>query len=76
MHFFSFPFFFFIDLTGSADGSVRMWEWGHHQPLSLLRQPGCFSKVTKALFNAQGNKVSITFKTGTMLYTHTHSHCK
>lgn len=53
-------------LTGSADGSVRMWEWGHHQPLSLLRQPGCFSKVTKALFNAQGNKCCVSDAEGSV----------
>lgn len=46
-----------IDLTGSADGCVRLWEWGHGQPVATLRQPGTFPKVTKVLFNAQGNKV-------------------
>ena len=47
----------FVDLTGSADGSVRLWEWEHLQPLTVLRAPGNFPKVTKVLFNAQGNKV-------------------
>lgn len=47
------------DLTGSADGSVRLYEWGHIQPLAMLRQPGAFPKVTKVLFSSQGNKVSI-----------------
>lgn len=47
------------DLTGSADGSVRLYEWGHIQPLAMLRQPGAFPKVTKVLFSAQGNKVTI-----------------
>lgn len=53
-------------LTGSTDGSVRMWEWGHHQPLSLLRQPGCFSKVTRTLFNAQGNKCCVSDAEGSV----------
>lgn len=48
---------FCTDLTGSADGCVRLWEWGHGQPVTSLRQPGTFPKVTKVLFNAQGNKV-------------------
>ncbi|ESO86705.1 hypothetical protein LOTGIDRAFT_166979 [Lottia gigantea] len=47
-------------LTGSADGSVRFWEWGHTQALSILRQPGSFPKVTKVLFNAQGNKCCVS----------------
>lgn len=49
------------DLTGSADGSVRLYEWGHIQPLAMLRQPGAFPKVTKVLFSSQGNKVNINF---------------
>ncbi|PVD19781.1 hypothetical protein C0Q70_20272 [Pomacea canaliculata] len=47
-------------LTGSADGCVRLWEWGHGQPVATLRQPGTFPKVTKVLFNAQGNKCCIS----------------
>ncbi|XP_041373660.1 dmX-like protein 2 isoform X2 [Gigantopelta aegis] len=47
-------------LTGCADGSVRLWEWGHAQPLTMLRQPGTFPKVTKVLFNAQGNKSCVS----------------
>ena len=46
------------DLTGSADGSVRLWEWEHQQPLTVMRAPGTFPKVTKVLFNQQGNKVT------------------
>jgi len=45
------------DLTGSKDGTVRLWEWGHQQSINELRKPGAFPKVTKVLFNAQGNKV-------------------
>lgn len=47
-------------LTGSADGCVRLWEWGHGQPVTTLRQPGNFPKVTKVLFNAQGNKCCVS----------------
>ncbi|XP_056021522.1 dmX-like protein 2 isoform X2 [Ostrea edulis] len=47
-------------LTGSADGSVRLYEWGHMQPLAMLRQPGAFPKVTKVLFSAQGNKCCVS----------------
>ncbi|XP_071118494.1 dmX-like protein 2 isoform X1 [Haliotis cracherodii] len=47
-------------LSGSADGSVRLWEWGHAQPLTVLRQQGSFPKVTKVLFNAQGNKCCVS----------------
>ncbi len=49
---------FLSDLTGSQDGSVRLWEWGHSQCIATARQPGQFPKVTKVKFNAQGNKVS------------------
>ncbi|CAG5135030.1 unnamed protein product, partial [Candidula unifasciata] len=47
-------------LTGGADGAVRLWEWGHGQPITTLRQPGSFPKVTKVLFNAQGNKCCVS----------------
>lgn len=47
-------------LTGSADGSVRLYEWGHIQPLAMLRQPGAFPKVTKVLFSSQGNKCCVS----------------
>jgi hypothetical protein len=49
--------FIVLDLTGSTDGSVRLYEWGHIQPLAMLRQPGTFPKVTKVMFSSQGNKV-------------------
>ncbi|XP_076465247.1 dmX-like protein 2 isoform X2 [Babylonia areolata] len=47
-------------LTGSADGSVRLWEWNHDQPVTTLRHTGSFPKVTKVLFNAQGNKCCVS----------------
>ncbi|XP_033750320.1 dmX-like protein 2 [Pecten maximus] len=47
-------------LTGGSDGSVRLYEWGHVQPLAMLRQPGVFPKVTKVLFSSQGNKCCVS----------------
>jgi len=60
------------DLTGSKDGTVRLWEWGHMDCINEPRKPGAFPKVTKVLFNAQGNKVhTMTFyfqlQTGSVL---------
>ena len=47
-----------IDLSGSQDGSVRLWEWAQPQCIAVARQPGSFPKVTHVSFNSQGNKVS------------------
>lgn len=51
-------------LTGSTDGSVRLYEWGHIQPLAMLRQPGTFPKVTKVMFSSQGNKCCVSDSEG------------
>lgn len=51
-------------LTGSTDGSVRLYEWGHMQPLAMLRQPGTFPKVTKVMFSSQGNKCCVSDSEG------------
>ncbi|XP_059145859.1 dmX-like protein 2 isoform X3 [Physella acuta] len=53
-------------LTGGADGAVRLWEWGHGQPITTLRQSGSFPKVTKVLFNAQGNKCCVSDTEGSV----------
>jgi len=53
-------------LTGSQDGSVRLWEWGHNQCIAVARQPGTFPKVTKVLFNAQGNKFGVSDVEGSL----------
>jgi len=53
-------------LTGAQDGSVRLWEWGHTQCISVARQPGSFPKVSKVLFNAQGNKFGVSDGEGSM----------
>ena len=46
-----------VDLTGSHDGSVRLWEWGHRDCVSVPRTPGHYPKVSKVAFTAHGNKV-------------------
>ncbi|KAK3918101.1 DmX-like protein 2, partial [Frankliniella fusca] len=46
-------------LTGSQDGSVQMWEWGHAQPVSVPRSPGTFAKVTRVRFSEHGNKFGV-----------------
>nr|XP_042903510.1 dmX-like protein 2 [Parasteatoda tepidariorum] len=49
-----------VYLSGSQDGSVSLWEWNHAQPISSPRQAGTFAKVTRILFNLQGNKFGVT----------------
>ncbi|GFY48442.1 dmX-like protein 2 [Trichonephila inaurata madagascariensis] len=49
-----------VYLSGSQDGSVSLWEWNHTQPISSPRQGGTFAKVTRILFNLQGNKFGVT----------------
>ncbi|XP_077989498.1 dmX-like protein 2 isoform X2 [Glandiceps talaboti] len=46
-------------LTGSVDGSVHMWEWGHSQKLQTHRVAGNYPKVTRIHFNPQGNKFGV-----------------
>ncbi|XP_052793147.1 dmX-like protein 2 isoform X3 [Mya arenaria] len=53
-------------MTGNSDGSVRLWEWGHHQPLAQLRPQGSFPKVTKVLFNSHGNKCCVSDTEGSI----------
>jgi len=43
-------------LTGSRDGSICMWEWGHQQQISQY-QSGHFSKISNLHFSALGNKI-------------------
>ncbi|XP_076371203.1 dmX-like protein 2 isoform X5 [Tachypleus tridentatus] len=47
-------------LSGSQDGSLQMWKWGHQQGISTLRPPGTYAKVTNMIFNVQGNKFGVT----------------
>uniref|UniRef100_H2XV65 RAVE complex protein Rav1 C-terminal domain-containing protein n=1 Tax=Ciona intestinalis TaxID=7719 RepID=H2XV65_CIOIN len=46
-------------LTGSADGSLCMWEWGHQHRISQYRAAGQFAKVSSVHFNLLGNKLSL-----------------
>lgn len=43
-------------MTGSGDGSIRVWEWGVGQPLYTARVAGQHGKVTKLAFSSNGNK--------------------
>lgn len=54
-----FPFQSLTDLTGSQDGSVQMWEWGHSQPVTVARPGGTFAKVTRVRFSQHGNKFGV-----------------
>ncbi|XP_078694772.1 dmX-like protein 2 isoform X2 [Branchiostoma floridae x Branchiostoma belcheri] len=45
-------------LTGCQDGSVRMWEWGHAQQISIHRTAG-YPRVNRVRFNLQGNKFGV-----------------
>ncbi|XP_064619402.1 dmX-like protein 1 isoform X3 [Lineus longissimus] len=47
-------------LTGAQDGCVKLWEWGHSQCITTPRQSGTHPKVTKILFNLQGNKFGVS----------------
>ncbi|KAI5722049.1 hypothetical protein M8J76_002899 [Diaphorina citri] len=47
-------------LTGSQDGSVQMWEWGHTAAVAVPRASGTFAKVTRVRFSEHGNKFGVT----------------
>ena len=46
-------------MSGSQDGSIRMWEWSHGQAVQNVRPAGVFSKVNRLRFNQQGNKFGV-----------------
>lgn len=46
------------DLTGSHDGSLRMWEFGHEREIAQYRESGKYQRVTKVHFSHHGSKVS------------------
>lgn len=50
-------FFRRIDISGSQDGSIRMWEFGHAQEITSHRTSGSYQRVTRARFSPHGNKV-------------------
>ncbi|KAK6110658.1 RAVE protein 1 C terminal family protein [Brugia pahangi] len=43
-------------VSGSSDGSIRLWEWGVGQPFFTPRIAGQYAKVTKVLFCCNGSK--------------------
>jgi WD40 repeat protein len=45
-------------LSGSQDGSVRLWEFSHAQPVSVPRPSGTFAKVTRIRFH--GSKFGVS----------------
>lgn len=55
-----------IDLTGSQDGSVQLWEWGHSQPVATPRPPGTYAKVTRVRFSQHGNKFGVADSDGNL----------
>lgn len=53
-----------LDLTGSQDGSVSLWEWGHQTAIATPRAPGTFAKVTRVRFSQHGNKFGVADSDG------------
>ncbi|XP_076387678.1 rabconnectin-3 alpha isoform X3 [Megachile rotundata] len=51
-------------LTGSQDGSVSLWEWGHQTAVATPRPPGTFAKVTRVRFSQHGNKFGVADSDG------------
>ncbi|XP_011309847.1 dmX-like protein 2 isoform X2 [Fopius arisanus] len=51
-------------LTGSQDGSVSLWEWGHQTAVATPRPPGTFAKVTRVRFAQHGNKFGVADSDG------------
>ncbi|CAG9539942.1 unnamed protein product [Cercopithifilaria johnstoni] len=43
-------------VSGSSDGSIRLWEWGVGHPFFTPRIAGQYAKVTKVLFSCNGSK--------------------
>ncbi|ODM97221.1 DmX-like protein 2 [Orchesella cincta] len=52
-----YSFYCQTDLSGSQDGSVRLWEFSHAQPVAVPRPPGTFAKVNRIRFH--GNKFGV-----------------
>lgn len=52
------------DLTGSQDGSVSLWEWGHQTAIATPRAAGTFAKVTRVRFSQHGNKFGVADSDG------------
>ncbi|GLV44690.1 Rabconnectin-3A [Carabus blaptoides fortunei] len=53
-------------LTGSQDGSVQLWEWGHQTAVATPRPPGTYAKVTRVRFSQHGNKFGVADSDGNL----------
>ncbi|KAG7300161.1 hypothetical protein JYU34_015710 [Plutella xylostella] len=53
-------------LTGGADGSVQLWEWGHPSCVWSPRAPGAYGKVTRVRFSDYGNKFCVADADGNL----------
>ncbi|CAB3244524.1 unnamed protein product [Arctia plantaginis] len=53
-------------LTGGADGSVQLWEWGLPSCVWSPRAPGAFAKVTRVRFSDYGNKFAASDADGNL----------
>jgi len=47
-------------LAGNNDGAIRIYEYGHSQPLQEPRSAGMAPRPTRLQFNSQGNKFGVT----------------
>ncbi|KAJ7385421.1 DmX-like protein 1 [Desmophyllum pertusum] len=54
-------------ISGSQDGSIRMWEFGHAQEITSHRTSGSYQRVTRARFSPHGNKLGISDASGQLL---------
>uniref|UniRef100_A0A8R1HL41 WD_REPEATS_REGION domain-containing protein n=1 Tax=Caenorhabditis japonica TaxID=281687 RepID=A0A8R1HL41_CAEJA len=43
-------------VTGSSDGSIKVWRWGTKETIYTARVAGQHAKVTKIAFSSNGNK--------------------
>uniref|UniRef100_A0A0K0F2N9 DmX-like protein 1 (inferred by orthology to a human protein) n=1 Tax=Strongyloides venezuelensis TaxID=75913 RepID=A0A0K0F2N9_STRVS len=45
-----------IYVTGASDGSIFLRKWNISSPISKVREPGCYAKVTNIAFALNGEK--------------------
>ncbi|VDK48568.1 unnamed protein product [Cylicostephanus goldi] len=61
-------------VTGSSDGSIRVWEWSAGAPVYTARVAGQHAKVAKISFSCNGNKFAAVDGDGLMcLWQASHS---
>ncbi|XP_068740234.1 dmX-like protein 2 [Montipora capricornis] len=51
-------------VSGSQDGSIRMWEFGHAQEITSHHTSGSYQRVTRARFSPHGNKFGVSDASG------------